>query len=154
MAKKITFARKYRRDTVILLFTSAITSAFAECRLELERLGMEFFLLAPPFWIRLRVCFVYLLIYFDHFYWKLEIDRSILRTQSNINDEGFLQAVNYFCKKSSIVYIHLGFKYISASGICICMFALLNKILAFNDLFCRAPHLDKGNFLKKYFRIW
>ena len=30
--------KKCRRDTMILLFTSAITSAFAECRRELERL--------------------------------------------------------------------------------------------------------------------
>ena len=29
---------KCRRDTIILLFMSAITSAFAECRRELERL--------------------------------------------------------------------------------------------------------------------
>ena len=38
MAEKITSAKKCRRDTMILLFTSAITSAFAECRRELERL--------------------------------------------------------------------------------------------------------------------
>ena len=38
MAKKITSAKKCQRDTMILLFTSAITSAFAECQRELERL--------------------------------------------------------------------------------------------------------------------
>ena len=38
VVKKITSAKKCRRDTMILLFTSAITSAFAECRRELERL--------------------------------------------------------------------------------------------------------------------
>ena len=34
-------AKKCRRDTMILLFTSAIASAFAECRRELERLITE-----------------------------------------------------------------------------------------------------------------
>ena len=43
MAQKITSAKKCQRDTVILLFTSAITSAFAECRRELERLNQENF---------------------------------------------------------------------------------------------------------------
>ena len=38
MAEKITSAKNCGRDTLILLFTSAITSAFAECRRELERL--------------------------------------------------------------------------------------------------------------------
>ena len=46
MAEQITSAKKCRRDTMILLFTSAIVSAFAECRRELERLpGNVFFLL-------------------------------------------------------------------------------------------------------------
>ena len=38
VTQKITSAKKCQRDTMILLFTSAITSAFAECRRELERL--------------------------------------------------------------------------------------------------------------------
>ena len=38
MAEQITLAKKCRRDTMILLFTSAITSAFAECQRELGRL--------------------------------------------------------------------------------------------------------------------
>ena len=42
----------------------------------------------------------------------------------------------------------------SLTGIFICIFVLLNKILVFNGLFCWTPHLDKQNFLKKYFRIW
>ena len=32
---------------------------------------------------------IYLLRYFDHFYWRLEIDRGVFRTQSNIYDKGF-----------------------------------------------------------------
>ena len=39
-AEKITSAKKCRRDTMIMLFTSAIMSAFAECRCELERLDI------------------------------------------------------------------------------------------------------------------
>ena len=35
-------AKKCQRDSVILLFTSAITSAFAECRRKLERLNKGF----------------------------------------------------------------------------------------------------------------
>ena len=38
MAEKVTSAKKCRRDTVILHFMLAITSAFAKCRRELERL--------------------------------------------------------------------------------------------------------------------
>ena len=38
VAEKTTSAKKCRRDKMILLFTSAITSAFVECRRELERL--------------------------------------------------------------------------------------------------------------------
>ena len=38
MGEKITSAKKCRRDTMILLFTSA----FAECRRELERLPYDF----------------------------------------------------------------------------------------------------------------
>ena len=38
MIEKITSAKNCRRDKMILLFTSAITSAFAECQRELERL--------------------------------------------------------------------------------------------------------------------
>ena len=34
-------AKKCRRDTIILLFTLAIASAFAECQRELERLFLE-----------------------------------------------------------------------------------------------------------------
>ena len=41
MVEKITSAKKCRLDTMILLFTSAITSAFAECRRELESLGKK-----------------------------------------------------------------------------------------------------------------
>ena len=40
-------AKKCRRDTMILLFTSAIASAFAECRRELERLNTECACLKP-----------------------------------------------------------------------------------------------------------
>ena len=39
--KKITLAKKCWCDTMILLFTSAITLAFAKCRHELERLKYE-----------------------------------------------------------------------------------------------------------------
>ena len=39
VAEKITLAKKCRHDTMILLFTLAITSAFAECWRELERLS-------------------------------------------------------------------------------------------------------------------
>ena len=38
MAEKIMSAKKCQRGTMILLFTSAIASAFGECRRELERL--------------------------------------------------------------------------------------------------------------------
>ena len=38
MAQKITLAKNCQRDTRILLFMLAITSAFAECWRELERL--------------------------------------------------------------------------------------------------------------------
>ena len=38
--KKIMSAKKWRCDTMILLFKSAIMSAFAECRHKLERLWM------------------------------------------------------------------------------------------------------------------
>ena len=48
MAEKITLAKKCRRDTVILLFMSAITSAFAECRRELERLLVKICKIVPP----------------------------------------------------------------------------------------------------------
>ena len=41
VAEKITSAKKCQRDTLISLFTSAITSAFAECQCELERLEMQ-----------------------------------------------------------------------------------------------------------------
>ena len=41
MAEKITSAKKCWRNTMIMLFTSAITSAFAECRRELERLFLR-----------------------------------------------------------------------------------------------------------------
>ena len=50
VAEKITSAKKCRRDTMILLFTSAITSAFAECRRELERLN---FIGTSYIWFRL-----------------------------------------------------------------------------------------------------
>ena len=38
MAEKITSAKMWRRDAMILLFTLAIMSTFAECPRELERL--------------------------------------------------------------------------------------------------------------------
>ena len=41
MAEKIMSAKKCRRDTMILLFTLAITLAFGKCRCELERLNCE-----------------------------------------------------------------------------------------------------------------
>ena len=41
VAEKITLAKKCQRDTMILLFTSAIRSLFAECWHGLEKLGYK-----------------------------------------------------------------------------------------------------------------